>query len=219
MIQQFISESELEKRAKLRNITLLIVWVFVASYFLVNGESLLSPYWESTWTYTIMIYMVMVALFTIATDKIPTRYKEQDEPILDCLWMGGLAFMGATALFIVIKDLGWYFTTVVSMPVGMIPAHMIYQLVIVASSEEIIFRGNIFGFLYKQYDWRVAYFGSALIFALFHFSAYGGNLYATMIAFLMGLVFAYCVDRWNIGVAIGFHMAWNSFILGCTTLI
>lgn len=218
-MNQYIAESELEKRAKLRYITLLIVWVFVASYFLVNGESILSPYWESSWTYTIIIYMVMVALFTIATDKIPTKYKEQDEPFLDCLWMGGLAFIGSTALFIVIKDLGWYFTSVVSMPVGMIPAHMIYQLVIVASSEEIIFRGNIFGFLYKQYDWKVAYFGSALIFASFHFSAYGGDLYATMIAFLMGLIFAYTCDRWNIGVAIFLHWSYNIFVLGGTALI
>jgi len=217
--QQFFTEDELQRRLKVRNFTVLLVYVFVAFYFLVNGEALLSPYWEPSWTLVIIIYMVGVALFLLATDKIPMKYKEQETPITDSVIGGSLAFLGATILFIVVKDLGLYFTTVTSMPVGMIPANLIFQLVIVASSEEIIFRGAIFGFLYQQYGWFVAYFGSALIFALFHYSAYAGNLYATLVAFFMGLVFAYCVDRWNIGVVISLHFAYNSFVIGATALI
>lgn len=217
--QQFFTESELEKRTKVRNFTVLIVYVFIAFFFLINGEALLSPHWGTAWTLTILIYMIGVSSFVLAADKLPKKYKDQESPIFDSLIGIGLAFIISWVVFLVLHDLGLYFTSVSSMPVDRIPANLIFQLVIVASSEELIFRGAIFGFLYAQYGWFSAYFGSSLIFALFHYAAYAGDLNATVVAFLMGLVLAYVCDRWNIGVSIGLHWGYNCYITGVTALI
>ncbi len=39
------------------------------------------------------------------------------------------------------------------------------------------------------------------------------------IAFALGLVLAYLTEKYNIGVAIGFHAAWNCLIVGATAII
>lgn len=99
---------------------------------------------------------------------------------------------------------------------------MIFQLLIVASSEEIIFRGVIFGYLYDRfklrsdatYGWVIPYVVSAFIFALFHLAVYGPDITNMLIVFTMGLVFAYVVERWSLGASIGIHWIWNCMALG-----
>ena len=95
---------------------------------------------------------------------------------------------------------------------------IIYQVGIVAVSEEIIFRGVIFRLLHKINPY-VGYFGSSAIFAVFHWAAYGGNYSALLIAFAMGIIFALLTKYFNIGVAIGCHAAVNCMILGATAII
>jgi membrane protease YdiL (CAAX protease family) len=124
----------------------------------------------------------------------------------------------ATVLFIILLDTGYYFSGVIPLPVKEILPTLIFQLVIVVCSEEIIFRGVIFRFLY-QFHWLLAILLSALLFSLFHFAVYQGSINALLTAFLMGVVFAWCTKRWNIGVALGLHFAWNIFCIGITALI
>ena len=125
--------------------------------------------------------------------------------------------MGATVLFIILQDFNLYFTDVYSMPIGQIPATLVFQLVIVVASEEIIFRGVLLE-VFHQIHWMVAVLVSSVLFALFHFAVYGGNIGALLIAFVLGIVFALCVYRWNLGVAMSLHYAWNLMALGVLTL-
>lgn len=214
----------------LKNITFLIIYSFFAFFFLINGSGLFSE-WETSWTTATMVYLIGVAVFLVASEKLPKRSekyidKEFEAPLTKSLIGFCFAFAIATLLFIVIKDLGLYFRNVVPMPVHKIPATLAFQLVIVCASEEIIFRGITFRWLYiigerlnVKYGWLLAWLGSAFIFAIFHWTAYGGAVENLLIAFLMGVVLAWAVDRWNLGVSAGIHFAWNAFVLGATALL
>jgi len=211
---------EKEKR-KLRNFTLLIVYAIFGMYFLINGSAHFTQ-WDESWTLNTIIYLVGVSIFLTASEKLPRsaeKYidKEFEKPLWENLLGFSWMFPLATIVFIVVKDLGLFFTDVSVMPNHLILATVVYQLIIVCTSEEIIFRGIIFRFLY-QYHWIIAWVGSATLFAVFHFAAYGGNIGQMVLAFLIGLVLAWTADRFNIGVGLGFHFAWNMFVLGVTYL-
>lgn len=198
----------------IKNITLLIIYAIFIFYFLINGEALFEE-WDSNWTWTTVIYLVGVSLFLSAQDKLP---KELSCPLSKSI-IGFLAsFLLVTTLFIILRDTGYYFTGVVSLPIKEIVPTFFFQLVVVVCSEEIIFRGVIFRFLY-QFHWLFAIVLSAVLFSLFHLAKYQGNAGAFTTAFLMGMILAWCTKRWNIGVAIGIHFAWNAFVYGVTTLI
>lgn len=130
----------------------------------------------------------------------------------------GLSLLSALALFWVLFDLGWFFTDVTPMPVKYIPANLVYQLVIVVCSEEIIFRGVLYRYFTVLLDDRFSIVITSVLFSLFHSAVYGFNPAALMMAFVMGLLFALCVRRWNIGVPIGLHLAWNGMVLGIFVL-
>ena len=196
-----------------KNVTLLVLYAIVAFYFLINGSSVFSE-WNSSWTWSTIIYMLGVSIFLGIQERLP---EELESSLLHSA-IGFLAsFLLVTSLFLILYDAGILFTDVNPMPLKAIPATIIYQLVVVVCSEEIIFRGVIFRFLY-QFHWLVAVFGSAVLFSLFHLAVYEGSLGALSTAFLMGIILAWCVKRWNLGVAIGIHAAWNLFVLGVTVL-
>jgi len=200
---------------KLRKITFILIYVLVAFAFLVMGEGLFEE-WNQNWTLTTIIYLLGVSLFLGVQENLP---RDLEAP-LDKHFLGGsLCFLLATAVFILIHNAGWYFNDVTSMPVAKIPANFLFQLVIVCSAEEIIFRGIFYRYLRIYFKWHIPVFVTALVFALFHFVAYQGNIGALFIAFIMGVLLALCVERWNLGVSIGLHFAWNCFVLGITVLI
>ena len=215
MINKLVDENQIKiSLKKLKKITFILIYSLFAFYFLINGPGIFNE-WDNSWAWSTIIYLVGVSLFLGIQEKLP---KDLQSPISHSILGFSLAFLGATALFIVLRDAGWYFTEVVTLPSAKIPAMFTYQLVIVCASEEIIFRGVIYRYL-RQFGVYPAVFVSAIIFALFHLVAYGGNVSAMAIAFFMGIVLALCVERWNLGVALGIHFAWNAFILGITALV
>ena len=198
-----------EKKKKLRNVTVLIIYAIFSFWFLINGQELL-PGWNESWTYTTIIYMVGVALFLSIQEKLP---EELQSSIFKNIIGFCFAFPITIIILIMIRDSGYYFQEVTQKPIYLIPATLTYQLVIVSASEEIVFRGVIFRFLY-QYNRYIGWFGSSLAFSLFHFAVYQGNISSLVFAFIMGLILVICADRWNLGVAMAIHWAWNIFILG-----
>lgn len=82
----------------------------------------------------------------------------------------------------------------------------LYGSVLAPIAEELLFRGFVLRTL-RPYGKRLAIFGSAFLFGLFH-----GNLLQTPYAFLMGLVLGYATAEYSIGWAIGLHM-FNNFVL------
>lgn len=199
----------------IKKISLLLIYALFAFYFLVNGPGLFSE-WNDTWTFTTLIYLAGVSLFLGIQEQLPNEF---EKPLVQTINGFIASFIVSTLLFIVVYDLGFYFTNVEAMPLGRIPATLVFQLVIVVASEEIIFRGVVFQYFTKHFNWIVGMFISAFAFSLFHLAVYEGSMGALFTAFLMGLVFAYMTKRYNIGVAIGLHASWNLFVLGVTALI
>lgn len=197
----------------LRNVTLLTVYAIISFFFLVNGETIFDG-WSQTWTWTTIIYLLGVSIFLGIHEKLP---KDLEVPLVKHLIGFIISFLLVTILFYILSDLGILFGNIPSLPHQLLVSTAIFQLVIVVTSEEIIFRGVIFRFLY-QFHWIIAVIISALLFSLFHFAVYQGNIGAFVIAFIMGMILALCVQRWNLGVAIGIHFAWNAFVVGITAL-
>lgn len=201
----------------IKKISLLIIYALLVFYFLINGPALFDE-WDSSWTYTTLIYLSGVTIFLVVS-ILENSFQEFEKPLIKHI-VGFLAsFLVVTGLFLVLYDLGVYFQSVDPMPVGRIPAVMTYQLVVVVASEEIVFRGVVYRFFTKYFHWIIGILVSALAFSLFHMAVYEGSLGALFTAFLMGLVLAWSVHRWNLGVALGIHFAWNLFVLGVTVLI
>jgi len=202
----------------LGKIALLIVYALVIFWFLINGEGLFSA-WETSWTFNGIIYVLGVALFLQAVDELPEELKSSAYENLKYFASASLLTL---ILLLIARDLGLMFQGTSQMPYHLIPANMTFQLIVVSSSEEIIFRGAIFGYLYdrfrlrseNRYGWIIPYFGSAFIFAIYHFTAYGADLLDTSMVFFMGLVFAYAVERWGLGASIGAHWIWNCVAIG-----
>ena len=201
-------------KKKAKYITFAVVYAIFAFWLLLNGEAFLG-YWGANWTYSILVYLVGVSIFLGIAEKLPIDMKR---PASDSIFGFLIAFPLFTVIFFAIAQSGLYFQNIIPLPTQMVIPVIIYQVGIVAVSEEIIFRGVIFRLLHKINPY-VGYFGSSALFAVFHFAAYGGNYSALLIAFAMGLILAYLTERFNIGVAIGMHSAWNAFLLGATAII
>lgn len=203
----------------LKKVTFILIYALFAFYFLVNGEGLFDR-WDEGWTYSTIIYLVGVSLFLSIQEKIPEdlESKKKGKTIASQLVGFSLAFLIATGIFILLYDAGVFFQDVEPSPSKMIPALVVYQLVIVCASEEIIFRGVLYKY-FRMLGVYPAVLISSIIFAVFHYFAYSGSVQALGMAFVMGCIFALCVERWNLGVSIGLHFAWNAFILGVTALV
>ncbi len=208
----------------LGKVALLIVYSLVVFWFLVNAESIFTP-WETSWTFNAIIYILGVTLFLSVIDELPKELKSSAKDNL--IYFSGACLITLFVL-LVVKDFGLLFQNIPQMPYHLIPANVTFHLVIVSPSEEIIFRGVIFGYLYdhfklrperqsnevKKYGWILPYFISSLIFALFHYGVYGLDLVNTVTIFAMGLVFCYAVERWGLGASIGVHWIWNCMAMG-----
>jgi len=199
------------------------LYALVAFWFLVNGEGVFTS-WGTSWTFNAIIYLLGVSLFvSTLEDEFPVELRTS---LPRTITYFSLFSIGSLIVLLVIQDFGLLFTGSAVMPYHLVLANMTFQLVIVASSEEIIFRGVVFGYLYdrfklrsdKQLGWVIPYLLSAFIFAFFHFAVYGLNLSNMIIVFLMGLVFAYLVERWGLGASIGVHWIWNCMAIGVFSL-
>ena len=169
---------------KIRNITFLVIYAIFAFYFLINGPGIFQE-WNSGYTVTTIIYMLGVSIFLGVQEHIPRNLERPVEKSM--LGFAG-AFLISTALFILLRDAGLYFQNINPMPLDQIPFTLVYQLVIVVASEEIIFRGILLE-LFNQIHWLVAVIGTSVLFALFHFAVYGANLGSMMLAFFLAIVF------------------------------
>ena len=208
----------------LDKVTILIIYSLVAFYFVVNGEGIFTA-WGTGWTYSALIYLTGVALFLGVKEELP-------EELESSLTKNVLGFLIASLftlfLLLIVRDFGLFFRGINPMPYHLIPSNLAYQLVIVSSSEEIIFRGVIFGYLYdhfklrpqkqsgeiKRYGWVIPYLGSSAIFSVYHLMVYKSEPLTLVLIFCMGIIFAYAVERLGLGASIGAHWIWNSIAMG-----
>jgi len=209
---EIIDSSYLKKKAKY--ITFGIGYAIFVFWMLLNGEAFLG-YWEDSWTYSILFYLVGVSIFLSVAEKLPIDLKK---PIPESIYGFLIGFPLFTVIFFVVAQSGLYFQGIVPLPSHMVVPVIVYQVGIVAVSEEIIFRGVIFRLFYKINPY-FGYLVSSALFAGFHWAAYGGSYQLMLIAFAMGLILAYLTEKYNIGVACGLHSSYNAFVLGATAII
>lgn len=201
-------------RKKAKYITIGIVYAIFAFWMLLNGEAFLG-YWDPSWTLSILFYLLGVTAFLSYAEKLPVDLKK---PISDSIYGFLIAFPLFTVIFFAVAQSGLYFQGIVPLPPYMVLPTLIFQVGIVASSEEIIFRGVIFR-LFHKINIYLGYLGSSALFAVFHWAAYGGSYSAMLTAFTIGIILCLLTKYFNIGVAIGFHAAFNCFVLGATAII
>lgn len=113
---------------------------------------------------------------------------------------------------------------------------LVTQIVFVAASEEFMFRSLIPGYLFKmwgegRFTTLIVFAISQGLFALFHFSAYGGNWDAMKIAFIIGCIWLFLarlehvevpfigrqrvpLGPLGIGFTMGSHAAYNLMMTG-----
>jgi len=206
------NSNEINKK-NLKYITLTFCYVFIAYYFLINGRAIF-PNWTDAETNEIFIYLVgVVAFLTVAIplgSKLNLKYQSK---LIDVITNFSLAFPIFWIAFIIIKDAGLWFQNITPIQASLIIPTVFFQVCIVASSEEIIFRGTIFPLLSKI-NVVLGVVLTSILFALFHLNAYGGNIFSIAIALLMGLLLALLYMKFNIGTAIAFHAVYNLMILG-----
>jgi membrane protease YdiL (CAAX protease family) len=200
---------------RLKKITFLVIYALLASFFLVNGQSLFQQ-WDESWTYRTLIYIALVGLYLGVEERIPQELDgdTKQHSTLNVLIGFGITFIIGFLGVIILRDSGLYFTGIKPIPVKYIPANFIYQFVIVVLSEEIIWRGILYRYFNHVFNWKYSVAITAILFSIFHWGIYGGDLTALWRAFLLGIVFAVCVHRWNIGIPIGLHLIWNLAVLG-----
>ncbi len=197
-----------KRKRKQQYVAFGLVYAIISFAFLINGEKLFE-YWDSTWTYTTLFYMSGVAVFLASVEKLPEDLRK---PAIQLIY----GFLFATPVFMIgfiILEMAGVLVVGSKMPVYLILPTFAFQLFVVASSEEIIFRAAIFRALHRI-RWYVAYIGSSVIFGGFHWAAYGGNVNSIIFAVMMGFVFAILADKVNLGVAVSLHFVWNCGLMG-----
>jgi len=206
------NSNEINKK-NLKYITLTFCYVFIAFYFLINGRAIF-PHWSASETNSIFIYLVGVTAFlTVAiplSSKMNLKYQSKTIDIITNFCISAPIFWMA---FILIKDSGLWFQNITPLPAYLIIPTIVFQVIIVGSSEEIIFRGTIFPLIAKI-NVIVAVLLTSLAFAFFHYASYAGSLTAMGVALIMGLILNLLYMKFNIGTAIAFHSFYNLIILG-----
>jgi len=205
-------------------VKILFIYSLITFFLLVNGSGIF-PEWDLSWSFNVIIYAVGVVLFAVSMDVFP---RELQTSLFQNLVAFCASVLFTLTVLLVVKDMGLLFVNVTPMPYHLIPPNMTFNLFPVAVSEEIIFRGFIFGWLYdrfklrperqtgevKTWGWVIPYLVSSALFALFHYAVYGLDLSFTPILFFMGIIFAYATERFGIGASIGAHWIWNCMALG-----
>ena len=190
----------------------VLVWISGPSFF---------PNWSPGYGNLILTYLVMTIVFYIFS-KAQTKLEIQ-KPSNQSVYAFFLFFVGTTIvlsfliLFGVLKS-------------GTIPQELFWQtvliqVVVVATAEELMFRGVLLPYL--------GIIISSFLFAIWHSYAYGIIYYqlawdnltefnwsALALAFVIGVILAVVAKnkRWGLPGAIGIHSAYNAVILGALSL-
>jgi membrane protease YdiL (CAAX protease family) len=197
-----------KRKRKQQYVAFGLVYAIIAFAILINAETLFD-YWDSSWTYTTLFYMVGVAIFLASAEKLPEDLRK---PAIHSIYGFLIATPAFMLGFIGLQQAG-ILVVEYRMPVYLLLPTFAFQLCIVATSEELIFRVAVFRALHRI-RWYFAYIGSSLLFGVFHWAAYGGNVQLVLFAVVMGLLFAFIADKINLGVAVSLHFVWNFGLMG-----
>jgi len=191
-------------------IPFIFVLIVIELYFFINGEAHF-PEWSSTYGNLITVYILMTLFFLLWSRRGVDQ--QIDRPFSQSIIWFVFFFIGTYVLMLFASIFGLFQTT--SIPSSLFWPTVIIQVCVVATSEELMFRGVML-------DW-VGVIWSSVAFAVFHGWAYGMIYYqgqyswgAMAFAFVMGLILAMIAKNkeWGLAATISIHGCYNLFITG-----
>lgn len=188
----------------------IFVLILIEIYFFINGSAHF-PNWDSGYGNLIMIYIMMTLFFLVWAKRSTER--QMDRPFKDSIIWFVFFFIGTYIFMLFASALGLF--SAPTLPGSLFWPTVIVQICVVATAEELMFRGVI-----------LSWFGiiiSAILFAFWHGYAYGmvyyqGQFMWSSVAFalVMGLILGLIAKhpKWGIVACIGVHSCYNCYISG-----
>lgn len=191
--------------------------IVIALYFWVNGAAHF-PNWNSTYGNLILPYIVMMlAFFMWAKARAETRVNIPSSVGI----VGFVSGFIVTWLVMAVAISAGLFS-VESIEPSLLLQTIILQICVIATAEELMFRGVILNMFPPKFGLWI----QAIIFAVWHSYAYNViwydaelasmNIISLGIAFVFGIILGLVALRKEYGLpaAIGIHAAYNLAILG-----
>ena len=184
-------------------ISLGLVVVIIQMFLYVNAGAIFPEKYVEQARNIILLYMVMTFAFTIVTNYIPSEVKR---PFTEELLMFFVSFFLFAGVLSAIPISTGAHVFQINETVKIALPFMLLFAFVVAYTEELIFRGVLPKFLGVVL--------SNVLFGVFHWYAYHGNIYSILIATVFGFIFSFVAEKFGLMGAVGMHTAWNLKILG-----
>lgn len=213
MRRKSVSKPLSESFKRLAKFPFIFILILLEIYFLINGAAHFAD-WDATYGQLIMIYLLMTIVFLFwstkeTQERVKVPLKNAAVPffmffVLTYIALLCLSLVGIIKAYPLPKELFWQ--------------TVIIQVCVVATAEELMFRGVLL-------DLTGIVISSAL-FAFWHAYSYGVIYYALswetlnwgglLFAFIMGIIFALIARKkeWGLPGAIASHAAYNITITG-----
>ena len=187
----------------------IFILIGIELYFYINGNAHFEL-WDSTYGQVIPVYILMTVFFLIWAGTGTRR--ELKRPVREAAPWFVVFFIGTYLVMLFAVLIGLFSPGVA--PVSLFWPTVILQVCVVATAEELMFRGVIL-------EVTRSVIISSIIFAGFHGWAYGMVYYAGVFnwgavsfAFVMGVILALIYKRWGLPACISTHAAYNLVVSG-----
>ena len=211
------------------NLPFIGILIIIELYFWANGGAWFQD-WNSSYGQLIETYIVMTLIFLV----LSWRQKQIMEQVNTPLWMAGRSFGMSFIITWGILEccvLLGVLQVSTSFDTNLFWQTVMIQVCVVATAEEIMFRGVILQSLnFYLKSATIAVIGSAFVFAIWHLYAYQiiiyhssietVNWFALVMAFFIGIVLAIIAlkKEWGLSACIGIHACYNLVVLGVLTV-
>lgn len=187
----------------------IFILIGIELYFYINGAAHF-PSWDASYSNLITIYIVMTVFFLVwSRSRTESQLKA---PVKTAAPYFVVFFIGGYAVIYALAVIGLFSPS--TTPTAAFWPAVIFQICVVATAEELIFRGVVL-------EVSRSVIISSIIFALFHGYSYGCLYYAGVFnwgivgfAFFMGVILALIYKKYGLPACIGAHAVWNLCALG-----
>jgi len=204
---------------RLGRIPFIFAFIAIAIYFWVNGQAHF-PNWESSHKNLVMVYIIMMLAFYVwANKRTEVEFKQSLNKVAFSFVFFFFITWGIMAGLVALNVL----QPSTSFPIELFWVTVMLQICVVATAEEVIFRGILLSY--------TGIFIQALLFAIWHSWAYGilwydlnwetFNWSALAFAFIMGIILGYVATNKKFGglsATIAIHSCYNLVILGALSI-
>ena len=199
-----------------------LIWILILLQFafLIIMRPLFPEYWNAGWTSVVMIYILITFIYYKISREIPEEYEITHTTLQDGMLLFPVGFMGFYFFLLILKQFGLFPSP--NIPAGVLISNVILQCIVIAPSEEIMFRGAIYhGLKWKTRARWLSIILSSIMFSVFHLGVSGWNINWSLLitAFLMGCLFCVMTDRFGLVIPMAFHACWNSVAVGLQIII